>query len=144
MPTVSEELCAQYLPDLDALAGTRSGFGAQQPIPPLRLARYAGRIDFDNISELWSPQSRLIGLSVQPTHPDWPFVALALPLANPLGSHGIARDDVCQGFRFGTYMTYLLGQFVASGGTDYAPITHRDTQLCLANPQECTFLKFNE
>lgn len=139
-PKLTEERCAQYLPDLDALAGTAAGFGARQPVPSLRLARYAGRPEFDNLTELWSPQSRVIGLAVQPTHPDWPFVALALPLADPLGAHGMARDDLCRGFRFGTYMAYLVGQFIASGGTDYPPVTRRDTQQCLATPESCSFL----
>jgi hypothetical protein len=130
----SPEDCAESLPDLDALAGKLPGFGAVQPIPLLRLARYAGHLRADNLADLWRPQSRLIGSLVQPTHPDWPFVAMAMPLADPLGSHGIPRDDLCQRFRFGNYVAYLLGRFIATQGTDYPPVTSRDTQQCLANP----------
>jgi hypothetical protein len=108
------------------------------------LARYAGRPNVDNLTELWSPQSRVLGPSVQPTHPSWPFVALALPLADPLGSHGIPRDDLCQQFRFGTYLPYLIGRFIATGGTDYPPVTNRETQLCLAHPVDCPFLTLTE
>ncbi len=143
-PPLDEEKCSQSLPDLDALAGTEAGFGAVQPIPSLRLARYAGLPESGNLTDLWSPQSRVIGPSVQPSHPNWPFVAMALPLANPWGSHGIPRDDLCQRFRFGTYLPYLFGQFIATGGTDYAPVTNRETQQCLAQPSTCTFLTLIE
>lgn len=133
VPSPTEEICAESLPDLDGLAGSQSGFGAFRPVPFLRLARYSGRLTAERLGELWDPQSRQLGPLVQPTRPDLPFVAMALPLVDPLGSHGIPVDDICQRFRFGNYIANLVGQFVATGGKDYPPVTDRKTQQCLAD-----------
>ncbi|HMA91573.1 MAG TPA: dickkopf-related protein, partial [Polyangiaceae bacterium] len=139
-----EQLCSESLPDVDALADRDSPFGAVQPVPSLRLVRYAGAMDANNLEALWQPQFRITGPMVQPTHPDWPLVALSIPLADPWGSHGIVRDDVCHKFRFGNYVPYLVGHFVATRGTAYAPISNRDEQTCLQAPKtsDCDFIRF--
>lgn len=140
----SEAECAESLVDLDSLASEDSPFGAVRPVPYLRLARYAGMLRAENLKEMWQPQFRILGPLAQPLHPDWPLVALALPLANPWGSHGIVRDDLCHSFRFGNYVPYLIGHFIASSGTKYAPVINRDTQQCLQNPRDlanCDFVQ---
>jgi hypothetical protein len=142
MPLPAAQTCQQYLPDMDALAGDEAGFGAFRAVPFLRLTRYAGTLKANNADELWTPQSRHVGRLVAPIHPDWPLIALALPLSNPLGSHGIPADDLCQRFRFGNYLTYLFGRFMSSGGRDYPPVTDRDAQLCLEDPIKNSSCKF--
>ncbi|HEY5960738.1 MAG TPA: hypothetical protein VIV60_29490, partial [Polyangiaceae bacterium] len=110
MPVPSPLTCQQFLPDMDALADDAAGFGVFRAVPFLRLTRYVGTLRADNADELWAPQSRHVGRFVEPTHPDWPLVALALPLADPLGSHGIPPDDLCERFRFGNYLPFLFGR----------------------------------
>jgi hypothetical protein len=126
------------------LASEDSPFGAVRPVPYLRLARYAGPLRAENLKEMWQPQFRILGPLAQPLHSDWPLLALALPLANPGGSHGIVRDDLCHAFRFGNYVPYLTAHFMASSGTRYAPVFYRDTQQCLQDPRNlpgCNFIQ---
>lgn len=140
--TPTEVSCSESLADVDALANEDSPFGAIRPVPYLRLARYAGALRADNLKEMWQPQYRILGPLVQPLHPDWPVVALSLPLASPWGSHGIVRDDLCQAFRFGNYVPYMIGHFAATRGTQYAPIVRRETQQCLQSPRATTGCDF--
>lgn len=138
----TEAACSESLADVDALANEDSPFGAIRPVPYLRLARYAGELRADNLKEMWQPQFRILGPLVQPLHPDWPIIALSLPLAHPWGSHGILRDNLCHAFRFGNYVPYMIGHFIATNGTQYAPIFKRDTQQCLQAPRNAAGCEF--
>jgi hypothetical protein len=143
--TVSVELCAQSLYDADRLSDDLSGTNAQGAIYPLRIGRYAGMPTADNLAMLWQPRTSAttsLGVSA-PLHPNWPFVALSLPLAMPRGSHGIPSDNVCQRFRFGTYVPHLVARFLLTRGRDFPPISNWFEQSCLSVPEApstCSFL----
>jgi hypothetical protein len=142
-PPPSAETCAMSLADSDALAGDLAGTRAELSLHPLRLVRYAGSATADNLANLWQPRTQMDDdTSLTPTHPDWPLSALAIPLTHPRGAHGIPNDDVCQRFRFGTYVPNLLADFLASGGTRYLPAWLPGAQTCLAQPNarwQCSF-----
>ncbi|MGC4066115.1 MAG: D-cysteine desulfhydrase family protein [Polyangiaceae bacterium] len=133
--TPSVEMCAMSLADADALAGALAGTRTEVSLQPLRLARYAGMATVDNLPDLWQPRMSMNEVGeVDPVHPGWALSVLALPLTHPLGAHGIPNDDICQRFRFGTYVPNLLADFLTSGGSRYAPISIPNQQTCLAEP----------
>jgi hypothetical protein len=138
----SVETCAMSLADADALAGALAGTRTEVASQPLRLARYAGRPTAESLDDLWQPRTLNPKDDDAPSHPGWAWSALALPLTHPLGAHGIPNDDLCQRFRFGTYVPNLFADFLISGGSRYAPVSAPDLQTCLANPDawnQCRF-----
>ncbi len=135
--------CLTTLFDLDSLDEGQTGWGAYRAVPSLRLVRKVGPLSTDSLDDLWEPRAALgRDLSYVPSS-QTPLVALAIAMTSPSGSHGLVADDVCQRFRMGAYTIHLIGQFLATGGTDYPPVSHPDTHTCLAasNPREaCDFL----
>jgi hypothetical protein len=146
--TVSRDLCGQYLFDFDYLAGDAPGTNEQTAVIPTRLTRYAGTIDATNLAALWLPRTSVDfnnneSGTTTPMTQDWPLTALALPLSDPRGGHGIPMDNVCQRFRFGSYLPHLIARFFLSRARTYSPVSDGKDQSCLALPNAqltCPFL----
>lgn len=145
--SIGDDLCAQSLYDEDYLAGDVSGLNAQNAVEPLRLGRYAGSPTSKNLASLWQPRATASSTDASvPTHPDWPLTVLSVPLSNARGAHGIPTDNVCQRFRFGTYVPHLISRFLLTDGTAFPPITNWGDHSCLEKPlakQVCSFLDSN-
>jgi hypothetical protein len=145
---VSRDLCGQYLFDFDHLAGDAPGTNEQTAVIPTRLTRYAGTIDATNLAALWLPRTSSDFDNTEngpstPGAPNWPLTALALPLSDPRGGHGIPMDNVCQRFRFGSYLPHLIARFFLSRARSYSPVSDGKDQSCLALPNAqltCPFL----
>jgi len=136
----SSATCAEYLFDADRLADGTTGLNSESAIIPYRLGRYAGKISENHLTELWQPRAAIKSGSAitVPLHPNWPMTALALPLSQPQGSHGIPTDDQCQQFRWGTYLSQVFAQFLSTEGRSYPPISEWPTQSCYASSNVIT------
>jgi hypothetical protein len=143
--TPSAELCAESLYDADRLSGDLTGTNAESAVYPLRLGRYSGTTSANNLATIWQPRTidRDDVGAPSPLHPNWPFVALTLPLVHPRGSHGLPNDDLCERFRFGTYIPHLLARFLVTQGRDAPPILDWSEQTCLSDPQALSLCDFS-
>ena len=57
---------------------------------------------------------------------------------NPLGQHVFVVNDPCRAFDDVTYYDTMLVRYLATGGTDIYPLSHPQTQACMAT-QTCPF-----
>jgi len=66
------------------------------------------------------------------------MLGLVNAYVNPLGQHVFVVNDPCRNFDDVTYYDTMLVRYLATGGTDIYPLSHPQTQACMAT-QTCPF-----
>ena len=140
-PSVDPTTCAETLFDADWASGGANLYDAPHPAVPLRLGRLTSvrATDATSLAQAWAP--RISALS--PTAPDGtagsvPLLGLVNAYIDPLGAHVFVVNDPCRNFDDVTYYDTMLVHFLATGGTDLYPLSHPQTQGCMAT-QTCPF-----
>ncbi len=137
----TEEICKGALYDADWNGEGALPFDQQHPAVPLRLARRADvrAVDGPSLDRSWEP--RLVGAPFAETGftAGPPLLAQMHIYSTPLGNHAV-EGGVCTVWNPQRYMLNVVGQFLATQGTDVYYVTHPKTHRCMAD-SSCDIFK---
>ncbi|HMR11909.1 MAG TPA: hypothetical protein PKA88_39270, partial [Polyangiaceae bacterium] len=142
---ISENDCAQFLYDADALDEGLDQYGEAQAAVPLRTGRIAMPATPSSIDAVWAPR-----LKDKPFAPDkgaWQadqrILAQLMAYIEPKGVHGFNPATPCDNWDSGMYMINVIGRFFATDGADLYYLSHPSTHQCLSKPfgkGACSFI----
>lgn len=142
---ISENDCAQFLFDADALDEGLDQYGEAQAAVPLRTGRIAMPATPSSIDAVWAP--RLKGKPFAPDKGAWQadqrILAQLMAYIEPKGVHGFNPATPCDNWDSGMYMINVIGRFFATDGADLYYLSHPSSHQCLSKPfgkGACSFI----